>query len=170
MGTHRRLPGTRIILFSIVLLVTGLSCSLFTKAAAPIVSPDDASSAALPPATAVIQSTVPPGWKMSTDASGACQISTPPGWQLGQDFYFEAGKTDPGPIQSAPGHYPPLGAALWGNKSIDQFPEGSQFQVRQSLVIGETVCSVWRVKKSADFTAAEKSEMEAVGKTLQGVR
>jgi hypothetical protein len=49
-------------------------------------------------------------------------------------------------------------------------PEGHYFQVRTSRVIGEQVCSVWRIKADTDFTDGEKSQMEQVGTTLQMVR
>jgi hypothetical protein len=112
----------------------------------------------------------PQGWVLSQDASGTCQVATPPGWQLGRDFFLAAEKTNPGHFVNRPGQFPPIGAALWTNNKETQPPDSKLFQIRTSLVNGERVCSVWRIKESTDFTAAEKSEMDQVGKTLQVVR
>jgi hypothetical protein len=112
---------------------------------------------------------IPEGWKESKDASSKCQVAAPPEWKLGVDFYLEAEKSDPGPIENAPGDFPPSGLALWAGEGTPA-PAGHYFQVRSSRVIGEQVCSVWRVKADTDFTAEEKSQMEQVGTTLQMVR
>lgn len=107
---------------------------------------------------------------LSKDTSGTCQVATPPDWQLGSDFFLAAEKIDPGPIESAPGQFPPMGLALWGVSEGTPAPEGHQFQIRTSLVLTEKVCSVWRIKAEVDFTDAEKSELEQVGKTLREVQ
>ncbi len=119
-----------------------------------------------PTVTAV---SVPQGWKASKDASGACQVTTPPNWQMGKDFFLAVEQAAPSPIANATGPFPPMGLGLWGGESGSQLPQGQYFQIRTSLVIGDRVCSVWRIKESTEFTADEKSEMERVGKTLQEV-
>jgi hypothetical protein len=113
------------------------------------------------------QAPIPEGWKLSKDASGTCQVATPTEWQLGSDFFLAVENADPGPFEEAPGQFPPMGLALWGGDESTPLPEGKHFQLRTSLVIGDQVCSVWRIKAEADFTDAEKSEMEQVGATLQ---
>jgi hypothetical protein len=115
------------------------------------------------------QPTTPEGWKLSKDPSGTCQVATPPEWQLGSDFFLAVENADPGPFEEAPGQFPPMGLALWGGNESTPLPEGKHFQLRTALVIGGQVCSVWRIKTETDFTDAEKSEMEQVGKTLQEV-
>jgi hypothetical protein len=69
---------------------------------------------------------------------------------------------------------PPSGLALWGiegrdREKMSQLPEGKRFQIRCSLVRGDNVCSVRRIKGPDDFTAEEKNTMKQVGKTLRWV-
>lgn len=114
------------------------------------------------------------GWKVSQDPSGSCEVSTPPGWQPGRDFFLARETVVAGPIPGDTGLHPPMGAGLWGVDASDPagtspLPSGTRFQVRASLVSGETACSVWRIKESTDFTAEEKDTMQRVGKTLQAV-
>ena len=110
-------------------------------------------------------------WSKSgiSDSSGACQVAIPSDWQLGKDFFLQADKTDADLFAKGPGQLPPMGQSMWGIDKGAQLPEGKSFQVRTSKVIGAKVCSVWRIKAASDFTDAEKSEMEQVGKTLQEV-
>jgi len=161
LNIKRMIPRSRIALIVIVLGIAGLSCMCPLGSLIPAV-PTNQSSLLTPPP-------VPTGWKLSTDPSGACQVATPPDWQLGTDFFLQAGSTNPGPMASKPGQFPPMGLALWGVDQITQLPQGQQFQIRTSLVTGDHVCSVWRIKDSTDFTAAERTTMEQVGKTLQEV-
>jgi|WetSurMetagenome_2_1015567.scaffolds.fasta_scaffold21297_4 hypothetical protein len=168
-----------LVLVFILLVFTSLACSLTgsppqgnAPAATSASSSSGENQSAQPiPTEPLITRTpvpIPDGWKVSTDASGKCQVAAPPDWKLGVDFYLEAEKSDPGPIENAPGEFPPSGLALWAGEGTPM-PVGHLFQVRTSRVIGEQVCSVWRVKKDADFTAEEKSQMEQVGATLQKV-
>lgn len=154
-------PKSRIAIIVIVLCVAGLSCVCPLGSIVPTVPPNPNSSPTPP--------TVPAGWKLSQDPTGSCQVATPPDWQLGTDFFLQAGSTNPGPIASKPGQFPPMGLALWGVDQITQLPPGQQFQIRTSLVTGDHVCSVWRIKDSTDFTNDERNTMEQVGKTLQEV-
>jgi hypothetical protein len=113
-------------------------------------------------------------WKVSKDSSGSCQVSTPPDWQLGRDFFLERESAVVGPIPSDSGLYPPRGLELWGVDGSDPvktspLPEGTRFQIRASLVHGDMVCSVWRVKESTDFSAEEQDTLKQVGNTLQAV-
>jgi hypothetical protein len=165
-----KIPRTRFIILSFLLLTIGLSCLFLPGNNTPSNPTEQNASPAPPLAPTVTRAAIPDGWKLSKDPDGACQVATPPGWVLGKDFFLKAEKTDPGPFVDRPGQYPPMGLALWGIDKDTQLPEGKRFQSRVSLVIGETVCSVWRIKALTDFTADEKSEMQQVGKTLQGVR
>jgi hypothetical protein len=166
------------LLLLIVLVFTLPACKGSTSNA-PGIAPDASSSSSsseenqpAQPVPEVTRTTapIPDGWKVSTDASGKCQVAAPPEWQLGVDFFLEAEKTDLGPIENAPGEFPPSGLALWEVGEGTPMPEGHYFQVRTSRVIGEQVCSVWRIKADTDFTDGEKSQMEQVGTTLQMVR
>jgi hypothetical protein len=135
--------------------------------------PTTAAVASTPTKKAHIPPTQPPipnGWKLSTDPSGSCQVWTPSEWQLGSDFFLEAEATNPGSFPDRPGNYPPMGAAVWSANQLTQIPADKLFQVRISLVRGENVCSVWRIRASNDFTADEKSEMDLVGTTLEVVK
>ncbi len=157
-----------------LLIFTSLACSLtgsLPQGNAPAATSPSTGSEENQPAQIVTSTAapIPEDWKVSTDASGACQVAAPPEWKLGVDFFLEAEKTDPGPIEKAPGEFPPSGLALWAGESTP-IPEGHYFQVRTSRVIGEQVCSVWRVKKDTNFNAEEKSQMEQVSTTLQMVR
>jgi hypothetical protein len=158
-----------------LLIFTSLACSLTgapPQGNAPAATSPSTDSEENQPAQVVTSTAapIPEDWKVSTDASGACQVAAPPDWKLGVDFYLEAEKTDPGPIENAPGEFPPTGLELWGISEGTPMPEGHYFQVRTSRVIGEQVCSVWRVRADTDFTAEEKSQMEQVGITLRGVQ
>jgi hypothetical protein len=168
------------VLILILLVFTTLACSLTGSSPqgnAPAATSASSGSGENQPAQPIptepivtrTPAPIPDGWKASQDASGKCQVSAPPEWKLGVDFFLEAEKSDPGPIENAPGEYPPSGLALWAGEGTPM-PVGHLFQVRSSRVIGEQVCSVWRIKKDVDFTAEEKSQMEQVGATLQMVR
>ncbi len=118
---------------------------------------------------------VPWTWKRTTDPSGSCQVATPRDWQLGREFFLQRDSAATGPVAHGPRRLPPHGFALWGidpanQQQLAQLPTGKRFQIRTALVRGEAVCSVWRVKETADFTADEKSAMEEVGTTLRWVR
>lgn len=120
-------------------------------------------------------SEVPSGWKIATDPSGSCQVATPADWQSGRDFFLAQEKADTGPKGRGAQRLPPMGFALWGidvhnREKVAQIPQGKRFQLRTALEHGESVCSVWRIKKSSDFTAEEKETMQKVGKTLKWVR
>ena len=117
----------------------------------------------------------PWGWKVTRDASGACEVSTPAEWQLGREFFLKAEPASTDPRGTGPRRFPPRGLALWGMNEAGQqrsaqATAGKRFQMRTSLVRAGTVCSVWQIKETSDFTAAEKSVMEQVGKTLRWVR
>jgi hypothetical protein len=112
----------------------------------------------------IIQPTAPAGWKVSTDSSGQCQVAAPPEWELGRDFFLIAQEPAPGPFENRPGLFPPTGDDLWQDLLL---PEGRLFQIRESLVLDDVVCSVIRIRAEVDFTDAERSELEHVGKTLQ---
>jgi hypothetical protein len=160
MGNN--VANSRIAILVIVLCLVGLSCACPLGTGIPTLP---AQPTALP-----AQPSIPAGWKLSKDSSGACQVAAPPDWQLGRDFFLQADSTDAGPFVSTPRHYPPMGLALWGVEDITHLPKGRQFQMRTSLVTGERVCSVWRIQQSNDFTEAEKSIMQQVGASLQEVR
>jgi len=148
----------------IVLVLTLLACDLISSLSQG--NGPDAGGAENPPTPAPI----PDGWILSTDSTGACQVAAPPDWELGTDFFLALEEPDPGPFEDVPGQYPPSGPALWGAGEGSPLPEGHHFQIRTSRVIGEQVCSVWRIKADEDFTDDEKSEMEQVGATLQEVQ
>jgi hypothetical protein len=153
----------------VVLLFTLLACDLMgllPQGNEPASSSTSSAGAEIPPT----RGPIPDGWKLNTDASGACQVATPPDWQLGSDFFLALEEPDPGPFEDVPGQYPPSGLALWGAGEGTPLPEGRHFQIRTSRVIGEQVCSVWRIKADEDFTEAEKAEMEQVGATLWAVQ
>jgi hypothetical protein len=170
MDTQRNIPKTRIAFIAILFWIVGLNCLFFPRSKPPGNPPNQESSSAPSLSPTVTKAAIPDGWKLSKDPEGACQVAAPPDWQLGKDFFLKAEKTEPNLFASKSVHLPPMGLALWGIDKDTQLPEGKRFQSRVSLVIGETVCSVWRIKASTDFTDAEKSEMQQVGKTLQGVR
>jgi hypothetical protein len=166
----KRVPTSRprmtLILLLISLVFILLACTLNTLPSQVV----GTNAASTPTAKVHIPPTQPPipsGWVRSTDPSGSCQVWTPADWQIGSDFFLEAEKTDPGLFENHPGNYPPIGAALWETNQITPVPGGKLFQVRASLVSGEKVCSVWRIKESTDFTDDEKSVMELVGTTLE---
>jgi hypothetical protein len=163
-------PKYHIAIIAIVLLVTGLG-GLFLPGSNTQARPTG-QDAPTPTsmATPVTGVSLPNRWKLNKDTAGACQVAAPPEWKLGVDFFLDAEKIDPGPFENAPGQFPQVGRALWGTGDATQLPEGHQFQIRTSLVSSGLVCSVWRVKAEADFTDAEKAEMEQVGKTLQEVK
>ena len=111
-------------------------------------------------------------WKVTVDPTGSCQVTTPPDWQLGRDFFLKREMAHTGPGASGSRRLPPTGLALWGidphdNEKLPVLPQGKRFLMRISLVRGESVCSVWRIKQSSDFTAEEKNTMRSVGKTLE---
>lgn len=162
--TIRRRPLTYALL--IVLPLTSLVCSTISQPAqGNSTSAPSGGGAVNPPTPAPI----PDGWKVSKDPSGACQVATPPDWELGTDFFLAEEQADPGPFEGTPGAYPPSGLALWGVGTGTPMPVGHRFQIRTSLVSGDKVCSVWRIKENTDFTEAEKSQLQEVGKTLQAV-
>jgi hypothetical protein len=103
---------------------------------------------------------------VSIDSSELCQVAAPPGWELGHDFFLLAQEPDPDLFETRPGHFPLRGEVLWQDIPL---PDGRLFQIRESLVLDELVCSVVRIRAEFDFTDAEKSELEQVGKTLQEV-
>lgn len=183
MDTQRNIPKSSIAIIAILAVIVGLSCLFSPASKTPTISTDQnlsplpspiatihQSASPTPPlAPPVTQAAIPAGWKLSKDPDGKCQVATPSDWQLGKDFFLKADKTDASLFANGPGHLPPMGLAMWGIDQGTQLPEGKSFQLRTAQVIGENVCSVWRIKVSTDFTDAQKSEMEQVGKTLQEV-
>jgi hypothetical protein len=184
MDMQREIPKFRIVIVAILLITSGMSCKFLSGGSSSTVpkdqnvSPADAqatksNSQDLPTTesqeTTATPVTIPDGWKVSKDSTGACQVATPPEWQLGVDFFIGVNKADPGPFENAPGQYPLTGLALWGVDDSSQLPVGHYFQIRTSRVDDGQVCSVWRLKADADFTDEEKIFMEQVGGTLQAV-
>lgn len=116
----------------------------------------------------------PGGWTISKDPTGSCQVSTPADWQIGRDFFLERQAAVSGPFPSDSGFHPANGLELWGIDgsspvNAGPLPTGHLFQVRTSVMEGETACSVWRIKASTDFTPQELDTMQQVGKTLRTV-
>jgi hypothetical protein len=193
MDRQSKYLKSRTAIIVIVLWIVGLSCSFLSGCMPPTIpisqsSPPTVTGPTIPigqnSTPAVIQPTIPiaqsstptivlptlsNGWKVSRDATGKCQAATPPDWQIGHDFFLEAESVNPGPFMSTPGQFPPMGLALWGSDKVTQMPEGNQFQIRTSLVSGDVVCSLWRIKEATDFTDAEKATLVQAGKTLQEV-
>ena len=170
MDMQSKFPKFRIAIITILLITSGMSCKFLSGSSTSSVPNDQNSPTTLPPEPTATPVTIPDGWKVSKDSTGACQVATPPDWQLGVDFFIGVDKADPGPIEGAPGQYPPTGLALWGAEDISQLPEGHYFQIRTSRVDDGQVCSVWRIKADVDFTDEEKKFMEQVGGTLQAVQ
>jgi len=180
-----RIPARRMtfILFLVLSALTLLACDLAASlsqgnapgAASTSTSGEENQPIQPTPPTRPTQPTrptpppAPSDWMVVTDTTGACQAATPPDWQLGVDFFLEAEEAVPGPFENAPGQYPPTGLTLWGTDGESEVPEGHWFQTRISLVSGDLVCSVWRVREATDFTADEKSVMDQVGSTLMEV-
>ncbi len=163
---HRVPRGARPILcvLIVVLPVTSMACNSTGRAptvASPAASADPAQTS---------QPTVPAGWMISKDPSGRCEASAPPEWKLGADFFLAANSPEPGPFENTTASLPPSGLALWGIGEGTPVPEGHRYQIRDSLVIGEMVCSVWRIRADADFSAEERSQLQQVGQTLRAVQ
>jgi hypothetical protein len=169
MDEQFHFPKFKIAIIAIVILTAGLGCKFLSGSSTSTVPKDQNSPTTLPQEPTATTVTIPDGWKVSKDSTGVCQVATPPDWQLGVDFFIGVDKADPGPIEGAPGQYPPSGLALWGVDDMTQLPEGHNFQLRTSLVFSEKVCSVWRIKADTDFTDEEKRFMEQLGGTLQAV-
>jgi hypothetical protein len=170
MDMQSKLPKFRLIIIAIVFLTVGLGCKFLSGTSTSTVPKDQNSPTTLQQEPTATQVTIPVGWMVSKDSTGACQVATPPDWQLGVDFFIGADKADPGPIEDAPAQFPPSGLALWGAKDTSQLPEGHYFQIRTSKMDDGEVCSVWRIKADVDFTDEEKKFMEQVGETLQAVQ
>jgi len=118
--------------------------------------------------------TIPSGWKVSRDPTGSFEVATPPDWQQGREFFLERQKAETRKIGEMSVQAPPSGLAMWGiegrnREKMSQLPQGKRFQIRCSLVRGDAVCSVRRIKGPDDFTAEEKNTMKQVGKTLRWV-
>jgi hypothetical protein len=158
MVMQSKFPKFRLIIIAIVILTTGLSCKFLSGSSTPTVLVDQTNSPAAP------QVAIPDGWKVSKDSTGTCQVATPPDWQLGVDFFIGADKADPGPFETHPGKYPPSGEALWKDNPGLQ---GHHFQDRRTLMMGELICSVWRIQADVEFSSEQQSEMDQVGKTLE---
>jgi hypothetical protein len=179
MDMQGKFPKFRSIIIAIVILTTGISCKYLSGGSTSTVpkdqntSPPDAqanssnsqdSPTMLPEEPAAIPVTIPDGWKVTKDSTGACQVATPPEWQLGVDFFIAVDKADPGPFEDHPGKYPPMGEALWkDNPGL----RGHYFQDRRTLMVGDLVCSVWRIQADVEFSSEQQKEMDQVGKTLE---
>ncbi len=56
-----------------------------------------------------------------------------------------------------------MGEALWkDNPGL----RGHYFQDRRTLMVGDLVCSVWRIQAEVEFSSEQQKEMDQVGKTL----
>ena len=113
------------------------------------------------------------GWTVHTDPTGSCRVSTPPGWMAGRDFFL-ARESASGPWLVDEGSGTATGLGLWGIDSSDPAavaaaPMGTRYQLRASVRGNDLLCSVWRIKPGADFTAAETSTMKQVATSLQVV-
>lgn len=170
MDLQSKLPKFRIAIIAIVILTSGLSCKFLSGSNPSTVPKDQNSPTILPQEPSATPVTIPDGWKVSKDSTGACQVAAPSDWVLGVDFFIGMDKADPGPIEGEPAQFPPSGLALWGSDNTTQVPVGHYFQIRASRVDNGQVCSVWRIKADVDFTDAEKSEMEQIGNTLWAVQ
>ena len=168
MKSFPETPCRKMLLLPLIVLVMAMLACIISV---PALQGNGAPSPTSPGATANNPSlpAVPAGWKVSTDSTGTCRVSTPPDWQPGLDFFLESGKSDPGLLPDAPGHFPPRGQALWPAGEGASKPQGLRFQIRSALVDGEHVCSVFRIQSSVDFTDSDKSRMAQVGATLEEV-
>jgi hypothetical protein len=118
------------------------------------------------------QPPVPDGWTVHTDPTGSCRVATPPGWLADRDFFLARESPSGRWVEERDGTAAGLG--LWGIDTSDPAavaaaPVGTRYQLRASLRRGDLLCSVWRIKPGADFTAAETSTMKLVAKSLQAV-
>jgi hypothetical protein len=170
MDMQSKFPKFRSIIVAIIILTAGLGCKFLSGSSASTVPTDATTPANQPNSPAETQPNIPDGWKVNKDSTGACQVATPAGWQLGVDFFLGVDKADPGPMEGAPGQYPPTGLSLWGTDDATQLPEGHYYQIRASRVDDGKVCSVWRIKADVDFADEEKEFLEQVSETLQAVQ
>jgi hypothetical protein len=170
MDLQSKLPKFRIAIITILLITSGLSCKFLSGSSPSTVPKDQNSPTTLPQEPTATPVTIPDGWKVSKDSTGACQVAAPADWVVGVDFFISVDKADPGPFEGAPAQYPPSGLALWGSDNTTQMPVGHYFQIRASRVDNGQVCSAWRIKSDVDFTDAEKSVMEQIGNTLRAVQ
>jgi len=97
-------------------------------------------------------------------------LPTPADWLIGREFFLKRENAET--LKNKPGRFPPRGLALWGierrgDHEFPQVPPGKRFQIRTSVVQGDSVCSVWRIRETAKFTESEKGAMRQVGKTLR---
>jgi len=158
MDMQSKFPKFRLIIIATFILTTGLSCKFLSGSSTPIIPADHTNTPEEP------QVTIPDGWKVSQDSTGACQVATPPDWQLGVDFFICVDKAEPGPFEDHPGKYPPMGEALWkDNPGL----WGHYFQDRRTLMVGDLVCSVWRIQVDVEFSSEQQKELDQVGKTLE---
>jgi hypothetical protein len=182
MDLNSKLSKFRIAIITILLITTGLSCNFLSGSSTSSVpkdqnssssdaqensSQDQNSSTTEQQAPAATRASIPDGWKVTKDSTGTCQVATPPGWQLGVDFFLRADKADPGPFEDHPGKFPPRGEALWKDNPGLQ---GDYYQDRRTLLVGELVCSVWRIQADVEFSSEQQKEMDQVGKTLEEVQ
>ena len=151
---NRIVRHRHLIIAILVLLASSLSCSLLPAGLNPSAS----------------TSNPPNGWKLSKDTTGACQVYTPSDWQLGKDFFLEEENAETAPFSQATAVVPPLDDSLWDSSDSTSLPDGTQFQLRTSLVNGNKVCSVWRIQSGSDFSLSDQNQMVQVGKTLQEVK
>jgi hypothetical protein len=179
MGEQFHFPNSKIAIIAMVLLTAGISCKFLSGSSTPPVPKDQNSSppeaqtttsngqnspTTLPQEPIATPVTIPDGWKESMDSTGACQVAAPSDWVLGVDFFIGADKVDPGPFEDHPGKYPPTGEALWkDNPGL----HGNYYQDRRTLMVGDTVCSVWRIQADVEFSSEQQKEMDRVGKTLE---
>jgi hypothetical protein len=164
MDLQSKLPKFRIAIIAIVILTTGLSCKFLSGSSTSTVPKDQNSPTTLPQEPTATPVTIPDGWKVSKDSTGACQVAAPSDWVLGVDFFIGADKVDPGPFEDHPGKYPPTGEALWKDNPGLQ---GDYYQDRRTLMVGDLVCSVWRIQADVEFSSEQQKEMDQVGKTLE---
>ncbi len=110
MDEQLHFPKFKIAIIALVILSAGIGCNFFSGSSTSTVPKDQNSSPpsdkaatsdnqnspttlpSEPTATAV---TIPDGWKVSNEPTGACPVATPPDWQLGVDFFIGMGKADP---------------------------------------------------------------------------
>jgi hypothetical protein len=167
MDMQSKFPKFRIVIITFLLITFGLSCKFLSGGSTPTGPKDQNSPTTLPQVSTATPVTIPDGWKVSEDSTGACQVATPPDWQLGVDFFLGSDKVDPGPFNSYQGKLPPTGEELWKDNPGLQ---GHYFQDRRTIMAGDLVCSVWRIQADVEFNEAQVSELEEVGKTLREVK
>jgi hypothetical protein len=111
---------------------------------------------------------IPDGWKLVKNAGCNCEAAVPGSWQEGRDFSFERAAARKLVLQSgAVVKFAQTSIQKTARFQAKRAESISRYELRASVLEGDYVHSIYRVRNGSSFSADEKAAFSQISSTLR---